>query len=603
MKDRTISTLRTLSFLALSLGMVFSPSPAAGAQPDSPRSESPSLQQAEGFEEAEGSGVVAEVNGEPIFLEHLERRLGAMHSEIASPEGVERSAPDLEQLMFRLVNDTLLAQEARATGMDEEPPIPGKLETQRRKMAIARLEREEIWEPATATDDEVRAAYEAEYRRVTLRVITTHEREEAEAVLAELEEGADFVELATERSVDPYQLKGGLVEDLPKLDLQVDIAQVAFDLEPEEVFGPVRTDIGWSVIKVESFQPADPEKFEARIRSVREMVRIRKAQALRTELAEALRDKHPVRIHEDRLAAIEAERQTDGRLVPKIANSDLPEDMALVDVGEEAISIDEFLQALTFRWKGIRNEEAAHAAVPILLEKKIEEQLVVVEALARGYGEAPEVRRRLDAMETELLVDRYLEEVIAPQVEITAEELEEYYRQHLDRFRRPPRFHVSQLTVETREKAEELRVLLKGGADFAWLAREHSIDRFQDVGGERGWVYPMPNTGELGAELLASDVGDLIGPLGVPGNWKVVRVNVREQQEPYPFQQVSGNVRAALFQEEFARVLDRLIDTLRSRSRIAVYDEVLATLRITGSLQELGAGGPLGDGHPETGSE
>jgi parvulin-like peptidyl-prolyl isomerase len=140
--------------------------------------------------------------------------------------------------------------------------------------------------------------------------------------------------------------------------------------------------------------------------------------------------------------------------------------------------------------------------------------------------------------------------------------------------------------VETREKAEELMGLLRDGADFAWLAREHSIDRFQDTGGERGWIYPMPNTSELAEELLTSDVGDVVGPLGVPGNWTVVRVNVREQQDPYPFQQVSGNVRAALFQEKFGKVLDRFIDTLRSRSRIEIYDDVLATLRITGSREE-----------------
>jgi parvulin-like peptidyl-prolyl isomerase len=352
------------------------------------------------------------------------------------------------------------------------------------------------------------------------------------------------------------------------------------------------------VIKVESFQPADPQKFDARLRSVREMVRVRKARELRAELARTLREKHPVRIHEDRLAAIEPERQTDGRLVPTLRGPGLEEDTALVDVGNEAINVGEFVEALTFRWKGIRNEEAARAAVPILLEKKIEEQLVAVEALARGYGDAPEVRRRLDALETELLVERYLEEVVAPQVEITAEEMEQYYEDNLDGFRQPPRFHVSQITVETREKAEELMGMLESGADFAWLAREHSIDRFQDTGGERGWVYPMPNTGDLAAELLASDVGDVVGPLGVPGNWTVVRVNVREQQDPYPFQRVSGNVRAALFQVKFGEVLDRLVDTLRSRSRIAVHDEVLATLRISGHHEGPGAEGAAGPERP-----
>jgi len=529
-----------------------------------------------------GGAIVAEVNGEPIYVELLERRLGDMHSGISK---VERSAPDLDQLMFRLVNDTLLAQEAKALGMDEEESIRSQIRAERRRLATGRLELEEIWKPAVASDEEIRTAYAEEYRRVTLRVITVYKEDEAREILETLQDGADFAAVAKERSVDPYKLRGGLVEDLPKIDLQREIADVAFDQEPGKVFGPVRTEIGWSVIRVESFQDADQDKFEERESDIRDMVRVRKAEGLRAALATELRAKHPVTIDREVLAAIVPERQTDGRLMPKVADPDA----AVVRIGaegDEVITAGELAGDLKFRWKGIRNEEVATAAVPILLEKKIEERVVQVEALARGLGDTPEVQRRLDALETELLVNRYLKEVVAEQVTIEPEEIRAYYDEHPDSFRRPPRVHVSQLTVKDEKTAEELEKMLADGADFTWLARERSIDRFKDDGGERGWLYPRPDADSLSDQLLAAEPGDVLGPLGGAGNWTLVRVNSKERQDPYPFQQVSGNVRATLFQQKFAQVLDRFIKTLRSRSEVTIHEDVLAGLRITGTRDE-----------------
>ena len=52
-------------------------------------------------------GVIATVNGEPIYYEDLERLLGDLHSGSAE---AQRGAPDLDRMVFRLVNDRRLSQ-------------------------------------------------------------------------------------------------------------------------------------------------------------------------------------------------------------------------------------------------------------------------------------------------------------------------------------------------------------------------------------------------------------------------------------------------------------------------------------------------------------
>ena len=571
MKSRVPTPLLLLLLLVLLLG-----SPAAAPASNQPPAAT-AVTSASGT--AQDSGIIARVNDEPVFLEDIERRLQDLHSQASE---THRSAFDLDQLIFRLVNDTLLAQEARALGMADEAPVQDKLAELRRELAVTRLKTEAVADRVHITDDDVRAAFEREYRRATLRVLTTHETSEAEQALAELRAGADFAELAKERSKDPYALRGGLVEALPRIDLMSEIADVAFDLEPGALFGPIRTPIGYAVIRLESVEPADPERFEETRKDLRQMLGIQQSKQRQDELAAELRAGHDVTIDHKVLAGIVPERIDDGRLMPAVDDPDA----VLVRIDDRRILASEYGDALKWRWKGVRNEEAAKASAPLVLDQLIEEKLLLVEAIDRGYDRTTEVDRKVAALEKELLVTRYLQEVLGPMVTVEDDEIKEYYEANRDLFPQPPRLHLAQITVETREQADELAKLLHEGADVSWLARKHSIDRFKTAGGDRGWMVPAPNVDEFNDSLMKAKEGDVLGPFGVPGNYIVIKVDALEPQPPYPFERVEGNIRSALFRQKFAQLLDEVVHKLRSRSEIDVYDDVLASLSITGTEKD-----------------
>ncbi len=530
---------------------------------------------------AEEAGVVALVNGEAIRAEDLERQLAGLH---AGAAGGERGAFDLDRLLFRVVNDTLIGQEARALGMDEEPSVADRVTRRREELAIRRLEREEIDQHSVPEPEEVRRLFEEQYRRATFRVVTAYERDGAEELREALDAGADMAALAAERSVDPYRLRGGLVEDLARIDLQREVAETVFALDPGELAGPLATDLGWSVFRVESFAAADPERFPKLERTVASLVRQRKAAARREALAAELRQRHPVTTDEAVVAALAPERLPDGRLVPPS-----PEPSAVVArLGESAvITAERYAQALLARWKGVRNVEAARAAAPIILDRLIESELLRLEALARGYGALPEVERALHAYETQLLVPRFLEEVVGAGIEISEEEKRAHYETHRESFRRPPRVRIGQITVASREEAERLAGLLRGGTDFAWLARQQSLDAYKDQGGDRGWMVPQMGADDINRDLLEAAVGEVLDPVAAAGEgWLVLRITDRQEQGIYSYQEVSGNVREAVFGGKFERRLDEFMTKLRERSEIEIREEALAALAITGRREE-----------------
>ena len=526
--------------------------------------------------------AVATVNGEVITLDDLEQRLGALHS---SAQAGERRAFDLDRLIFRVVNDVLLGQEARALGMDQEESIVEAVIKRRLQLARQEFERREIAGRIRITDEEVSQAFEEQYREVTLRVVTAYERQEAEELIAELHRGADMEALARDRSVDPYAPRGGLVKSIARVDLPREIAELAFALEPGELGGPVRTDLGWSIIRVEAHRKADPQRFAELEATLRELIAHRQRTALRAALAERARKDHAVAIDGTVVDAVRPERLPDGRFMPRLEDPSA----VVARVGEQGITAGEYGKALQGRWSGVRNEEAAVAAAPIILRKMIDERLLLAAALGRGYGALPEVNRAVRAYETQLVVPRYLEEIVAAGVEVSREEMTSYYDAHKAEFTKPPRLRLGQITVPTPDEAERIAGLLRDGADLAWLARQHSIDRFKAGGGDRGWIEL--GISDLSERLGGAKIGDVVDPFGSPGNYVVLKVTAWQEQGTYAFEEVSGNVRRAVVSRKLQEAIEAFMDKLRSRSEIAINEELLATLRVTGTGPDEGAPG------------
>ncbi len=528
--------------------------------------------------EAASSDVVATVNGEPILLKDIERRLGRIHGDAT---GGERADFDLDLLLFKMSNDILLGQEARALELHQEPPTNDQIRLYRNDLLMKVLDAEEVMEPSRPTEEEIAERYERLYRRITLRVVTKYQQDETVEILELLEGGADIAQVAREHSVDPYALRSGLVQGIARIDLQKDIADIAFAMNVGQLAGPIRTDLGWSVIKVEGFQDADPELFDARRRKVASLVQYENATELRSKLTEETKANHPVRINQEAVAAVKPKRLPDARLTPEYPDPEA----AVVRIGENrTITAEEYGKALLTRWSGVRNEEAAVAAAPIILQKTIDQELVLAEAEDRGYADRPEFKHAVRNRETELLIPRYLELVVAPRVKVTEDDLKSYYDEHKEEYHKLPRVRLGQITVATEELALKLAAQLRQGADLAWLVKQHSIDRYKETGGDRGWMTPNPGLDAVHNQLLEAPRGTVIDPFGVKDNWQVLLVTGRVEQGLYTFDEISGNIQQAVFNNQFNVVLYEFMKTLRKRAEIKINADVLARLNISGSM-------------------
>ncbi|SNR88587.1 peptidyl-prolyl cis-trans isomerase C, partial [Haloechinothrix alba] len=96
-----------------------------------------------------------------------------------------------------------------------------------------------------------------------IRNIVVDSEAAADDVIAQLESGADFAELARQSSLDGSTREdGGDLGRLSKDQLENEYGQAAFSTEEGEVFGPIHNDYGWNVGRVDNVHPAEEATFD-----------------------------------------------------------------------------------------------------------------------------------------------------------------------------------------------------------------------------------------------------------------------------------------------------------------------------------------------------
>ena len=208
----------------------------------------------------EADTVVATVNGEAITLGQM----------ITMRQGL---APDATQNMpdtalWDLMLDQMIRQTAvaQAAGKDLSPRDLAALEIERRSyLAGSVLEKIAAAEPSEA---ELRAAFDqafgsaepvVEYNAAHILVKT---KEEADAIAKQLADGADFGQLAAEKSTDNSGPNKGDLGWFQAAQMVAPFADAVKTLEKGKVSAPVETQFGWHVIKLIDSREATPPSFD-----------------------------------------------------------------------------------------------------------------------------------------------------------------------------------------------------------------------------------------------------------------------------------------------------------------------------------------------------
>lgn len=169
---------------------------------------------------------------------------------------------------------------------------------------------------------------------------------------------------------------------------------------------------------------------------------------------------------------------------------------------------------------------------------------------------------------------------IAATVVVTDEEVRARYEQDKHTYVQPETRHARHILIavddpareeESAARARQLYEQIRGGADFAALAREHSADSASAAnGGDLGWATRETYVQAFADKLFSMQVGEVSEPVKTEFGYHIIKLEGIRPATGRSFEEVRGEILAQLRNEKaiarFNSEQDRLQEMLESGS-------------------------------------
>ncbi len=225
--------------------------------------------------------VVAKVGDAEIHESELALAQGELDPQFDNVPAEQRRLAALAAV----IDIKSLAQKAESQDLQDTPDYKAQMNYLRDRTLHNVLFKKEVVD--AITDEEVKARYDKEVaatppeEEIKARHILLKSEDEAKEVIKQLEDGADFVELAKSKSTGPSAKEGGDLGYFKKGRMVPVFEEAAFALKPGEFTKePIKSEFGWHVIKVEDRREASPPPLEQVAPQIRQVLLREKYAAL-----------------------------------------------------------------------------------------------------------------------------------------------------------------------------------------------------------------------------------------------------------------------------------------------------------------------------------
>jgi peptidyl-prolyl cis-trans isomerase C len=235
--------------------------------------------------------TVATVNGVAIDSTVVDMYL---QSRIQKP--ADQATPDERSVVMQELQDIyLLTTQPNAEALASDPQVKAQIELQGRAV-IAQAVASDFFSKNQATDAEILAQYEIQLKatptqQFKARHILVETQAAASDLIVQLDDGADFAELAQQHSTGPTGPNGG---DLgwfsPDQMVKSFSDAVAALSDGEYTSEPVQTQFGWHVIMREESRDTQPPTLESVRDTLKQNVEQTKFQEYLEQLRTTLKD-------------------------------------------------------------------------------------------------------------------------------------------------------------------------------------------------------------------------------------------------------------------------------------------------------------------------
>ena len=165
-------------------------------------------------------------------------------------------------------------------------------------------------------------------------------------------------------------------------------------------------------------------------------------------------------------------------------------------------------------------------------------------------------------------------------VQVPDGDVDTFYKENPERFKQPESVHASHILIglpqnatpaqktQARAAAQDTLTKIRGGADFATLARERSNDGSAQNGGDLGFVPKGQTPPPFEEAAFKLKTGAVSGIVETPFGFHIIKVHEHRAPRTVPFAEVSGQIKQFLEQQQKEQKLQRFVDGAKAKAKI-----------------------------------
>ena len=186
------------------------------------------------------------------------------------------------------------------------------------------------------------------------------------------------------------------------------------------------------------------------------------------------------------------------------------------------------------------------------------------------------------------LLVRKLIESYASKVEVTDEEISEYYNTHIATYTQQAGATISHILVDSEEKANEVLEKYNAGTSFEDLAAEYGTDSTKDSGGSLGYI-PYETTQYdadfmTGAKLLGE--GEVSDPVQTQFGWHLIKADgIQSEDIVQPLDKVKDSIKTIIQNDKAEQELTEKLMEWKKEYDIQIFEENYKTEDTTASTE------------------
>lgn len=245
-----------------------------------------------------GLRVAARVNGQPITEADIDAALVGMGA-----KGERYNTPDGRKMVLeQLINKKLFLADAAKNLYEYDPQFKAEFQKLKEDM-LANFAIAKAVDGVRVTDEEAKKFFEENEKdlnsgeSVSASHILVDSEEKANEIKAEIESGAvSFEDAARKYSSCPSSEQGGALGEFTRGQMVPEFDEACFSMKVGELRGPVKTQFGYHLIKLNDKKEATPLKYEDIADQIKQKLLTDKQQAAYRSKVNQLKILYPVDI-------------------------------------------------------------------------------------------------------------------------------------------------------------------------------------------------------------------------------------------------------------------------------------------------------------------